>query len=767
MRGPAFRLLAGLFVLSGVSGLIYEIVWLRMLIRTFGVTVQAVSTILSVFMFGLALGSWLSARWARRLERPLVAYAVIEVAIGISAVISTVLMGYMPGWVSSMSLEGGGIVAARFALSGLVLIPPTMLMGATLPILSELARTDRGRASSAVGFLYAANTWGAVLGVALSGFVLLGTLGEFRSILVGAGLNLFVAVAVFAGFRRAEALPPDIDDPSPAGAASTRFTLSRLLVLYGLCGFFALSFQVVWSRLLGLLLGSSVYGFSSMLCVYLAGIAIGSAVAARYSDRIKRPGDAFAAIQALIAVLAIVSLFLLTRLGMHADHHQYLYSRLWDLGDLAALPVYSFVVVFPVTFLSGAAFPLMARLGVQSGGSVSEPIGKLYAMNTAGAILGSFVTGFLLIPVLGSVTTLAVGATMALGVSLAAWSRSDRPAPQRKRRMLVALLAFGLVLPMTTADPFLSILKARLSDDTEILSHEETASGVVTVAQAETGGLSLYINGHTVSGTGHIWRWLYGYLPAALHPDPSHNLIVGLGAGEAFTGSLELGLSTTVAELQPAVRAVQPLFRENAAELMASPRATIAMADGRNFLLHTDEMFDLILVDGSPPIFASGTVNLYTREFVQLARDHLTSDGILAIWVPLPCFEHDLWVIARNFTDIFPQVMIWGRSPLPGTYVFGSPSETALFEVTPEALAQRLEGRGVPPDMATDFAASFDSARLMTTAGVTLSVEGYEGVTDDRPSTEFPLLRFLAGETFHRNHQFLIDEVRAAGGTIR
>ncbi|MBM4371617.1 MAG: hypothetical protein FJ098_08180, partial [Deltaproteobacteria bacterium] len=244
---------------------------------------------------------------------------------------------------------------------------------------------------------------------------------------------------------------------------------------------------------------------------------------------------------------------------------------------------------------------------------------------------------------------------------------------------------------------------------------------------------------------------------------PERFLALGLGTGNALRGSLQLGLDTTIAELVPGVVKALPLTQPDAEDLAADPRLHLEMNDGRNFLLLTDRRFDVIVVDASPPLFSSGTVNLYSLEFVRLAAERLREDGILAIWVPLPCFESDFWQIARNFTEVFPRVMVWQHPDSDvGVHIFGSAGEGVLFDAPAERLGERIRRMGLGERDTRYLEQWVPGGRLMSDAEVRQGSAGYPPVTDDQPGTEFPLFRFLRGETYHRTNAFLQGARRPA-----
>lgn len=749
------RIDAGLvliFLLSGMGGLVYEVVWMRMLVRTFGITIYAVSTVLVVFMGGLALGSFLAARGRRWSRRPLFAYGLIEIGIGLTAAVSSAVMPSLPRVFAELSggAEGATVVALRFGLSALVLLPPTVLMGATLPVLSAHLATRKSEVGLAVGLLYGINTLGAVFGVATAGFVSLGLFGEQATTWGAAALNTVCGLLALA---LARGTPPL--EAAPAARKAGRVD-PQILVLYAVSGFCAIALQVVWSRMLILLLGISVYGFSSMLSMYLLGIAVGSVVMARYVDRIQNLLRTFAILEIANALTAVLSIHTYVALGLSRTDEKYLYSTLWSLEDFTPIPLHAALVVLPTTLILGAIFPVVTRLVTDGGGEdgTQEGVGRLYGWNTVGAICGSLATGFVLIPGLGTLMSFLVVAFVSLGIGLYLFVlHGRRSGTQVSRPVLVGLAGYLLLAGLGLEDPTLQIVKARLPEGFEVLAHEEDRAATVTVVQSPE-NRALHINGLHVSGTGFLSRFM-SILGLTLHPEPEKALIVALGVGEAYRGAVDYGVDTTVAELVETVVAHFPYYEPDADRYLKADNSRIAVADGRNYLLRTDERFDFVLVDVSPPLFSAGAVNVYSAEFIELVRDHLTEDGIFALWVPLPCFEADFWTIARSFTDTFPHTRAWHQRGFQGTLLLGTKSGDVLGVGVAE-LQDRLRKRRSPlPEPLGNWARYIDRGRVLTDAELRAYAGRYPRVTDDRPRTEFPLFRFADGETYRTDADFL------------
>ncbi|MBI3271664.1 MAG: fused MFS/spermidine synthase [Planctomycetes bacterium] len=763
------RQLLAIFFCSGFAGLLYEVVWMRMLVRAFGCTNYATSNTLAVFMLGLAVGGWVGGRWAGRERSPLLAYALVEGGLAVAGLAAS--WGASHLWEVFAVLAPAGpphsvpVVAVRSALAFAVLGLPTFLMGVTLPLLAEHhARERRGgmagdagrEDSDSTALLYGVNTLGAVAGVLFSGFVALGAWGEGRTVSCAVGMNFGVALMALSLARRERgAQPAAASVPQPAasgesgesGESARRAT--RFMVLMACSGFGALALEVLWTRMLVLLVGTSVYGFSAMLAAYLTGLGVGSVLCGRWLRRPRPLVASFAVLQATAALLTLASLETYYRLGLAKSDPRYLYSPLHEAWDFVALFFSSGAVVLPVTLVYGALFPLAIRIADETGSGRS--VGRLYTWNTLGSVAGSLCGGLVLIPLLG--TRWGVLSVAGIHAMLALVSASAEGGRTRAAWALATATAAAGVAVSLHADPFLGILTGRLAADARVLRHLEGASATVTITERNRTP-ALYINGVLVNAKAMMGRFM-AHAPLLLQAGPKRALVICLGAGNTFRAAVDHGVEVDLVELEPDVVASFPLFWPDSERYLRHPKARVFVDDGRHFLLTSRMAYDLIVVDGSPPIFAAGTVNLYTRQFVALAHEHLTESGVLALWVPIPCFRDDLRRIARNFVDAFPSTAAWWTRKSPGILLLGSGQALAP---EPGLMLRRMQERGLAatdPYLPTALA---DVANYDLDATLRGLASGVEPVTDDRPYTEFPLPKFLRGEAMPRTKLEVLDE---------
>jgi spermidine synthase len=641
-----------LFFVSGMVALAYEVVWVRALGLLVGNSLWAAVAVVAAYMAGMAVGSALVAHFVPRLRRHLRLYALTE---GVAAVValSTLpvlnLLQRLAAGLGPEPLGGWGLpLLGRFALAWSFLALPTVAMGATLALL--VARVGQEKTLTwRVGRLYAANTFGAVAGVVLAGFVVLPELGERGTLAGFATLGLLVAGVAWS----VEAWVPEAV-VAPAHDASVLH--NRWLLFPALFGFVALACELVWTRILLLHLGSRVYAFALILAVYLVGIAGGAALA-RIAARVPRRGLALC--QILIGVLLALQMGLFARFG---DLLAWIaiHFRLRGFVELQlGLALGVAVLLLLPTLAFGASFPL-AVATYPSSGSEAARTGAVAAANTVGAIAGALLGPLVLVPLMGSQDVLlGLGALSALAGAALASARLMRVAGM----VVASVLVVGAVLV-----PPGTVLRGAAAVTGGVVEElRESASATVVVHRindARGTWRSLELNGVNVAGTSPELRAiqrLQGHLPLLLHPHPEKVLHVGFGSGGTAWAVAQHAVSEIViAEISPEVLDVSDkVFGTVNHGVLQDPRVRVILNDGRNVLLATRERFDVILSDSIHPVYA-GNSSLYTREYFRLCRDHLRPGGVVSMWLPLYSLSEESYLaIVRAFWEVFPSTCIW------------------------------------------------------------------------------------------------------------
>jgi spermidine synthase len=670
---------------SGAAGLVYEIVWSRVLSTTLGNSLFAISTVVAAFFGGLALGACtLGPRLADRADRVRL-YALLEIGVGLLGALSVpFLRAIEPLFVAlhrALLPSFPVFLSIRFLVLFVVLLVPTALMGATLPLL--VAHAEGRRFGSALSRLYAINTLGAVTGTLLAAFALVPILGLTGSALAAAAANGLAAALAWS--RRAEtAAAPAGDAPGaetrgePAAPQSPH-RRGMIAALVAASGFAALVFEVTWTRILTLVIGSSVISFAIVLAFYLLGIAWGSALIARRLPRLERPLLLFGLLQVSLAVVTLTHLFLFPALPGA-------FLRI-ILEPSVTLPLYlgaqalaaAILLVPPCLFL-GALFPLAARLPHRR--DAGRATGAAYAVNTAGTILGSLAAGFVLIPRIGSRSTLLAGALLSLAIGFAALAASRAPRARRAgvagaalaaALVLVALapawdprvLTAGVFRPAAAqvlqrtaaaADPARARLESAVASDS-ILFFEEGVNATVSVhRRGPTGEVVLKLGGKADASTIDIeTQILCGHIPMFFNRLDARVAVIGHGSGMTLASVLMHAPREVVAiELETAVLEASRFFHAPGKDPLDDPRVRVVVEDGRTHLAVTRDRYDVIISEPSNPWLA-GNNNLFTRDFYRLVRSRLAPGGVFGQWLQLyELSPETLASLLAAFHEVFP-----------------------------------------------------------------------------------------------------------------
>jgi spermidine synthase len=714
------RVLLVLFFFSGISGLVYQVLWLRILSLVFGVTVFAISTVLASFMAGLALGSYGAGRFADRLRNPLAAYGIAEIVIGLTALVTPeAIMGLQGVYRGLHDALGGSpllVGAVRIVLAFLILLVPTSLMGATLPIVIKSSLMRSEGLSQNVSLLYAVNTFGAIVGVAGAGFFLVGSLGIRSTTNLAAAINILVGIAALAAARwlvaprdqeaeardyaRATPAPRAADEarPLPATAPSPA-ALRTVFWAFGLSGFLSLAYEVVWSRVLAMFFNSSVYAFTVMLSTVLFGIALGSYAINPFMKRRWNWLLMFAVLELAVALTGLLSIVMLSQMYPLTGWLQ----EVPGVGRVLSTPLrfmsfVAFVAIFPPMFLLGMTFPVAARIYAADAADAGRRIGAIYSANVFGAIFGSAVAGFLLIPTLGSQATLLLLAAGNCLIGLALLWVSGGVTP--RVRLAATAVALVLVLGFAAFAPnmYASIFAGReewlrtrpfVPEDSfcagEAIWYEESLENTVSVVRTPTGIRCLFTNsrGQTNSDPGLVrYHRLIGHFGMLLHPNPRDVLVVGLGGGATpGAASQWADARVDVVELSDGVVHAAPWFADENYDILERPNVDVRIDDGRNYLLLTDKRYDVITADIIRPNDA-GAANLYSVDYYRLVRDALKEDGLMVQWLA-PFSDYQYRLLMRTFLEVFPYVTLWSG----GDLLVGSKSP---IKVDPAVIAAKF-----------------------------------------------------------------------------
>ena len=682
-----------LFFASGAAALIYETVWFYLVQLVVGASSISVAVLLCAFMGGMALGSWLLPKVTPRGAHPFKVVAALEAGIAVFGVLIPVALPYVQQFYLTLADPGAGSIALRSIVCFLILTPPTMLMGATLPAIARWC--DATGKSAAVGLLYMANLIGGATGTALAGFYLLRVHDTIVATAVAVTSNVIVAAAFFLFARASNHLAPlellepgtqPVEPLEPLEPVEPARPVRPALVLLaaGLSGLTALGAEVVWTRQLSLLFGASVYTFSLILAVFLSGLGIGGLIGSRLVRRRPDAAAMLAAVQTCLALAigygawAIVNV--LPAWQPTAQFLPAVRSGPWLTFAFDALRCA--VAMLPATILWGASFPLTLACGERSrtgaGGAAGfhRHVARVNAINTAGALAGALVFTLIGIPRLGShdaqqllvILAAASGVIVLLGIA----------DPIRPRRFAVITVMALAAIAMVPAVPGRLIAYGRSVNSwdsiTRFLYLAEGATASVAVTENRAGAKQFHIAGKVEASDMDIdmrLERMLGHIPALLHPNPKSVLIVGVGAG-VTAGALSIHPEVeriVICEIEPVVpRSARAYFGQENHHVFDDPRVELIFDDARHFLQTTDEKFDIITSDPIHP-WVRGAATLYSLEYLTLARNHLTPGGVVTQWVPL--YETDIASVKSElgtFAKVFPDTTLWNPDLLEEGY---------------------------------------------------------------------------------------------------
>ncbi len=675
------------FILSGATGLIYEVLWARMLGLVFGATTLAISTVLAAFMGGLALGSAVAAKLAHRIKKPLSLYGFMEIGIAIYALLVPLLFRWIDHLYALIwqQLQPGYFSFSlwRFALSSLVLLVPTTLMGATLPVLSAALVRSSSRDSNSVTRLYTCNLAGAILGTLAAGFVLLPFLGVQMTIAIAAVLNVIVGVIAIILQRRTgteATLTSEVESESSVIEIDrARFWFFAAVI----SGFVTISTQVSWTRILTMIIGSSTYAFSIVVALFLIGLAIGAWIVTR-KDRSPKLRSMILVVEVLTALSLLISLFVLNKIpALLINLGLRLNISSW-LGLLSLQILSATLLILVPAVLMGMVMPLVLVWAGSDQKQAVARVGRSYAVNTIGAIAGAFITGFILIPRTSTRFTILFAATWCLIVAGTAYRPAGRD-PALKRSLAVGLspvlaLVLFIIAPRMNLgdlsigayDSLVRVLAqtregatdtpAESANVHELLMYREGPTATVSIRR-DGDVVSMGINGRT-NASDSIYdmptQVMLGQIPLLVAPKIDSGLIIGYATGVTVGAMLQSPIkSVTCLELEPGTIAGSEFFNHVNNRPLDDPRTTLIIDDARTFLRVTPQRWDMIVSEPSHP-WVPGVANLFTREFFELGRSRLNDEGIFVQWVQIyQLSTESLQSVLATYHQVFPHVLMF------------------------------------------------------------------------------------------------------------
>lgn len=669
------------FFLSGVTALIYEVLWARQLGLIIGNTMYAISLVLAAFMAGLGAGTYLVNQFMERYPKPLKIYGILEIGIGLWALmVPSLLKGVdQLHLLLHPLLEHSFILDSllHFGLSGLVIFIPAILMGGTLPALTTCCTEQVQQMGGKLSLLYALNTLGAVVGTWWVGFYALPWLGMSLTSITAAMINLSIGTLFLMSDRFVE---NPVIKATPKPSSPNNKVSYFLMVGIGVAGFTAMTYEIAWTRILIMVLGSTTYAFSCILMAFLLGITLGSYIYNLLSKRISFGLITFCFIEILIGITTLLSL---PAFSLLPQSYIILYNLLpsnisWSIQMLRFLIPLSIMIV-PAT-LMGITFPLVGNLYSEETGEITKCVCKIYGSNTLGNVFGAFLTGFFFLSVLGAQNTLKLAIILNLCIGVAGLFIIKSKA--RLPLIVTAMLTIGLVIFHPPWDKYLmdsgvaiytdsmsfgKSIKNRIYNS-EMLYYKEGINAITTVYQQPDGYRYLRVNGkvdastHPTDMTTQLGT---GYIPAFLHPNPQNALVIGLGSGVTVRVIAQYDFIQKVdcVEIEPTVVEAAKYFTQENHNIHQNPKVNIIVEDGRGYLKSTQEKYDLIISEPSNP-WIKGIGNLFSVEYYRLCQQRLNPGGIMGQWIQFYCLSPSSVKMAVNsFRQVFPNCQLWFFPP--------------------------------------------------------------------------------------------------------
>jgi spermidine synthase len=719
------RLFFAAIFLSGFSALVYQLIWVRLLGLAFGVSSFAVATVVAVFLLGLGLGSYFFGKWSEKTGNPLRTYMYVEAGIALTSLASYLIIDYLPVYrylyeFAYNNLDFYGMSLVRLLLSVVVLLPPVFLIGGTIPLISKYFLTASNTFGSGFSRIYYLNTLGAFAGALLTGFVLVRYVGVFATLMIAVGCNLLVAAIVAAGRSDSEPQPEPAEQRAP---------YSYMLFVLFLTGFISLSYEILWVRILSTYGLSTSQAFALIVAGFLLGFSVGSFLVSRRIDDRSNLEALFGRVCILTALSGALVLFGFRRFeALTAVMEQSL-----PLGMLTTSLAVAFVVSFIPAVFMGMLFPLGLRIYAHDVHRIGAKAGNILFTNTAGCVLGSLLTGFVLIPFAGMWNTTLILVNLSLLISLFVFVQvRDFSRAHWASLAIAAVLANLLVF--SDSKTF-----HKEVDGFDVVYYSEGLSGTVSVIERKD-YRGLFVDGQNVSGTDPVLvadSKMLAHLPLLLAEDPQAALTVGYGTGTTSGSMLLHDVAVDAVEIEEKIIEAAPLFSDLNARSYQDPALNLVLDDARNYIRVADRGFDVIVTDVTNLKYKRNPY-LYTRKYFRIMQDALTEDGIAAAWLPLGGLSfQDLRILIATFDQVYPHTTLWYFTPYPTHFIIaiGTPQRT---KVDLDALANKMAK--VSADLETiNVKDVFEVAGMLLLGEQDVDdlVAGQPIHTDNRPILEF------------------------------
>jgi len=671
-RGKRFLLLFTLFI-TGLTSLAYELIWTRKLTLVFGANALAVSTVLSIFLAGLALGSFYGGKLIEKSNSRYKFLGYLEILIGVGCLLTIFLVdGLKQVYLPLFTLFGGNqfmVNLVQFILSAIILIVPTFLIGVAFPSIVKLYYQEENDIGGSVSWSYAADTIGGAVGLLITGLVLVWKIGFLNTSIIASIINIVLGIFIFTLFKSETNKALDI---SVQENESIQITDKLILVLFFFSGFAALMLENVWIRYFDMIYGNSILSFSLVVASFLIGLGLGSFAAKYLMRSIQNKILLFSLIELSIGLISLILLLVfpnIEKIYLELFFGVESYSAfIWLLGVVAII-----VLLIPTT-LMGMTLPIISTIYTK-GETIGSDIGKLYSFNSFGSILGSFLSGFVFFYIIGLHKTAIIASLIYIAIAFVFIYYYGRSQLKIFMAVFVNFLFLVLILFNYYYQPDYLFNGAyyhgtrkseptkyfKVKDKDEVLFRKQSPYSFVSVVKSAAGRIFLKINGRTEASTDATVQNMLGNLPLIFHPSPDDVAIIGHGGGYTLnTVTLYSAVSSIDnLEIDQVIIEANQFINDNG-NALSDPRVNLVIADARNYLFTGAKKYDVII---SEPSHIWSSSSMFTREFFEIAKNSLNEGGIYTTWLPVyEMSEYDYSVIIKTIKSVFPNLIIFKYS---------------------------------------------------------------------------------------------------------
>ncbi len=647
-----YWLALGCMFLSGLTGLVYEICWIRKASLVFGTSIFALSSVTAVFFGGLACGSYMFGRYTPQFKNSLIVYAILELIIGILALFSPLTFSLLDSLYESvypLVVDKRVILfTIRFLLIVTAIFPITFCMGGSLPLFCDCFIKQKEKISSMSGILYGINTLGAVTGCMLTGFILLPQIGINQSMYLGAIINILIGLIIYKqyGTSGLEKHPGKQNDIQKFSKSFTSTKEKMIASLFFLTGFIALGNEILWARFLTLVIQNTVYVYTITLSVVLIGIVLGAIIISFFSDTIKKDAYFLGCIHLIFAINIVVVLSLPMDFWSKIIDQQNISLQLWIVSLILLIP----------SVISGMSYPMAIKLVVRDPDYAGSGIGYMGFINTAGAILGSLLAGLLFIPTLGVYQSFLIIIALSFitgSFAILVVERKNRRITSLVSVFIAASIALILFLQGTVKIP-----QSFVEKDKKLIAFKEGLNSNIAVVKNSVGATILEIDRLWQGEDRASHQIMAAHIPMILHSRAKDALVVGIGVGQTAAHFLNYDLkSLDCIDIEPELFVVIQSHFESA--WMEDERVTLLVEDGRNYITHTNNKYDVISIEIGQT-FRPGCASFYTHDFYKKVKKRLNTNGLVSQFVPLVFLkEHEFLSVIKTFITVFPNAVLW------------------------------------------------------------------------------------------------------------